>query len=422
MKKRFLIVAVVLGMLTIAGCSGKKDSKEEVKATDEKITLTVGMWGSSPEENALVDGQIRAFQEKFPNITVTKQVSVGDYGQELQANFAAGTEPDIFYVDSADSVAFIEKGVVVPIDQYVDKSILDSYNPNLLDAFSKDGKVYGLPKDFNPLVMFINKEMFEKAGAKVPTTWAELNETLKTLKVAGDKGLLGKDFKYPMAISNNGERVAPFILQNGGNIYNIQNNTLEFNSKETVGAYKFHYDLLRNKYVETAQAMGEGWEGDAFARNKVAIVYSGGWMIPYMRSAGPNVKYEIVKLPKGKEEGSMVFTVAYAMGKNTKHPKEAGELMKFLTGEEAQKMTIESGLGLPSRTSLEKEFIAKYPERTALIEMTKFSTPFRFGVTGRKVNDELTKVGETIYSSIVEKKTDANIEELLKIAESNLKK
>lgn len=422
MKKRYLFVAMILGILAITGCSGKKDNKEETTAVEKKITLTVGMWGSSPEETALVDGQIRAFQEKYPNISVTKQVAVGDYGQELQANFAAGTEPDIFYVDSADSVAFIEKGAIVPINEYIDKTTLDSYNPNLLDAFSKDGKIYGLPKDFNPLVMFINKEMFEKAGAKIPTTWVELTETLKTLKDAGDKGLLGKDFKYPMAIANNGERVAPFILQNGGKIYDIKNNKLEFNSNEAVEAYNFHYELLRNKYAETAQAMGEGWEGDAFARNKVAIVYSGGWLIPFMRSAGPNVNYEIAKLPKGKEEGTIVFTVAYAMSRNTKYPEEAAKLMEFLTGEVAQRMTIESGLGLPSRNSLEEEFINKYPERTALIEMTKFATPFRFGANGRKVNDELTKVGETIYSSIVEKKAKVNIEELLKNAENMLKK
>lgn len=396
MKKNVLnvVMMAVLSFLMLTACSSKK---EDTAKPAEKIVLTIGMWGSSPEETALVDNQIKAFQVKYPNIEVKKQVSVGDYGQELQANFAANTEPDIFYVDSADSLAYIDKKAIVSLDEYLDKSQLGDYNKVLLDAFSKEGKVYGLPKDYNPLVMFVNTDMLEKAGAKVPTTWAELEVTLEQLKKAGAKGLLGKDFKYPMSVVNGGERVAAFALQNGGNIYNIEKDVLELNSPEVAGGYDFQYNLIRKGLAEAPVAMGDGWSGDSFARNKVAIVYEGGWLVPFMRSAGPNVKYQMVNLPKGQKDATMMFTVAYSMGRNTKYPKESVQLMEFLTGVEAQQMTIETGLGLPSRTSLEATFTTKYPERKALIDMTKVATPFRFGINGRKVNDALTKVGEALY-------------------------
>lgn len=419
MKKSSLVVVSILLVLSLfAACS--KDSAKEVKK-DEPITLTIGMWSGSPDEKTLVDKQIKAFEEKNPNITVKAQVSVGDYNQELQANIAAGTEADIFYVDSADSLAYIEKNAIVPLDDYLDKNQVNDFNKNLLDAFSKDGKIYGLPKDYNPLVMFVNTDMMAKAGATVPKNWSELKETLATLKEAGKKGLLGKDFKYPMAMVNNGERVAPFVLQNGGNIYNINTNSFEFDSQAASEGYDFYYDLVKNKFAETPQALGEVWEGESFSKGKTAIIYTGGWNIPFMKTSAPSLKYTIEKLPQGKNEGTMVFTVCYAMGKSTKHPKESAELIQFLTGAEAQKMTIESGLGLPSLTSLETEFLQKFPERKALIDMVKVSTPFRFGVNGRKANDALTQVGEKIYLDKVEGSGNLKSLDILKEAKAQLK-
>jgi multiple sugar transport system substrate-binding protein len=41
---------------------------------DQKINLSVAVWGSSPEETALVDRQIALFEKKYPNIKVTKEV------------------------------------------------------------------------------------------------------------------------------------------------------------------------------------------------------------------------------------------------------------------------------------------------------------------------------------------------------------
>lgn len=54
------------------------------------------------------------------------------------------------------------------------------YESSLLQPFIYKGKVYGLPKDYNTLVLFYNKEMFKQAGlTQPPKTWQDLKEYAK---------------------------------------------------------------------------------------------------------------------------------------------------------------------------------------------------------------------------------------------------
>lgn len=398
-----------LGMaLMLIGCGSSGDKK-----SGEKVNLTVAMWGSSPEETAIVDRQIAEFEKRNPNVKVTKEVVTGDYNQVLQTNFAAGTEADVFYIDSAVMPMYIEKGAVLPLDQYLDKEDLKDFNPNLLSGFSQDGKIYGLPKDFNPLVLAYNTEMLEKAGAKVPTNWEEWRETLQKVKEAGAAGKLGKNFMYPMSVTPEGERVATYILQNGGDVYDNANSKVIFNSPEALGGLEYFYGLIKDGYAREPRAMGEGWNGDAFAREKVAMVVEGGWMVPFLTSAAPNLKYELAKLPEGKKEATMLFTVSYSMGRNTKNPKESAEFIKFMTDKDAQMMMVETGFGLPTRESLNEKYVELHPNKKAMVEMAEFGRPYNFGKNGQRVAQELGKANEQIYIDYVNGKQTPDVKKIV---------
>lgn len=402
----FRNILMLLVVIIFFGC--EKENK------NQKINLSVAIWGSSPEETALVDRQIALFEKKYPDIKVTKEVVTGDYNQALQTNIAARIEADVFYIDSAVAPMYIDKQAILPLDEYLDKEDLKDFNSNLLEGFSQNGKVYGLPKDFNPLILAYNKDMFEEAGIeKVPVNWKEWSVAFEKLKGAGENGKLGKNFMYPMSSVSNGERLATFILQNGGDVYDNEKNEVTFNSDEAVEGLKYFYNLVKENYVREPRAMGEGWNGDAFAREKVAMVIEGGWLVPYLSSAAPNLNYELAKLPKGEKEATMLFTVCYSMGRNTKYPKEAAEFIKYMTSIESQMLMVETGLGLPTRKSLNDKFIEIHPTKKAMIEMAEFGRPFNFGKTGLKVAQQLGKANEIIYIDYVNKKYDVDIQGIL---------
>ena len=48
-----------------------------------------------------------------------------------------------------------------------DKVDTGIYSPGLLDLWTRDGKVYGMPKDWDTVALVYNKDMLDKAGVSV---------------------------------------------------------------------------------------------------------------------------------------------------------------------------------------------------------------------------------------------------------------
>ncbi|KHO62072.1 MULTISPECIES: ABC transporter substrate-binding protein [Thermoanaerobacter] len=399
MSKKLLsifVLTIFLLATVLAGCSSSKNNTSSANETNTQkhqtqkpVTIKLGMWSSSPAEKKIVDDQIAKFKEKYPNIDVQIETIVGDYMQKLQTELASNTAPDIFYLDSMPAPQLMSSGVLEPLDDYIKKYNVDvnDFEPSLLSAFKWEGKTYGLPKDFNTLALFYNKDMFKAAGIKEPPkTWEELRDAAKKLTKDGVKGLV---------LSADLARFDAFINQNGGSVYKDGKVTL--NLPQNAQALDFYVGLItKDKVADTPQNMGEGWNGDAFAAKKAAMAIEGGWMIPFLKEKAPDLNYGIAELPAGKQKSTMAFTVAYVMNKNSQHKDEAFKLIEFLTGKEGQQFVVDSGLALPSRKSMEVGFKEKYPERAAFIDGASYAVPWQFGLYGTKVVDAANKACEAL--------------------------
>lgn len=399
MSKKLLgifVLTIFLLATVLAGCSSSKNNTSSANETNTQkqetakpVTIKLGMWSSSPAEKKIVDDQIAKFKEKYPNIDVQIETIVGDYMQKLQTELASNTAPDIFYLDSMPAPQLMSSGVLEPLDDYIKKYDVDvnDFEPALLSAFQWEGKTYGLPKDFNTLALFYNKDMFKAAGInEPPKTWEELREAAKKLTKDGVKGLV---------LSADLARFDAFINQNGGSVY--QDGKVTLNLPENAQALDFYVGLItKDKVADTPQNMGEGWNGDAFAAKKAAMAIEGGWMIPFLKEKAPDLNYGIAELPAGKQKSTMAFTVAYVMNKNSQHKDEAFKLIEFLTGKEGQQFVVDSGLALPSRKSMQEGFKEKYPERAAFIDGASYAVPWQFGLYGTKVVDAANKACEAL--------------------------
>ena len=52
-------------------------------------------------------------------------------------------------------------------------------------SFGEAGAIYGVPQDIGPLALYYRKDLFEKAGIAVPTTWDEFYTAAKAIKAEG---------------------------------------------------------------------------------------------------------------------------------------------------------------------------------------------------------------------------------------------
>ena len=318
--------------------------------------MRLSTWVSSPVETELFETVLDSFRKAYPEVLFDFEPIPGNYAEKLQLMLGTNTGPDLFFLKGYLAPSYMSFDVLRPLDDEIANTPdidMEDFYPNLVQAFNRDGKQYGLPKDFAPYVLFYNKRMFEEAGIDtIPRTWEELITTSKQLTI--DKDGDGKTDQYGLVIDPSTEMVMPFVYQNGGSFQN-QDGTLGITSDAFVEAVEFYQSLYKSGIATIPTDVGQGWNGDTFGREMAAMCLSGGWLIPFLKTNYPGVDWHVAHLPKGKERATVAFTTAFAMPKSSKYKEEAWTAMNYITGKKGMEIWTAQGLALPSRKSVAEE-------------------------------------------------------------------
>ncbi len=364
----------------------------------ERVEVRLSGWASSPAETALLESLLYRFSVENPGIVVKYEPITGDYWASINTMVASGEEPDIYYMDIFQFPAFAANEVLLPLDDLMagTGTNRDEFIPSLIDAFSVDGVTYGVPKDFNTLGLFYNKGLFAAASLDEPTndwTWDDLKAAATALSDPANN-------VYGFGVPADAGRFPVFVFQNGGGIMTDDFSDTLLDSPEAVGAAEFYTGFRADQSGATPADVGEGWQGTVFGKAQFAMVYEGGWLIPYLRDQFPDVEYGVVNPPAGPAgEGNLIFTVAYVIAANSEHPEEAMQVIDFLTNEASQTTVLESGFALPSRSALEShQYLVDNPASAAIFAgALEGAHPFMWGMVGSDVNDQMGKALERVY-------------------------
>jgi len=121
-------------------------------------TITFSMWGA-PEELTVWKQIVADFEEVNPGIKVNVEVSDWDsYWDKLKTQLAAGTAPDVFAMDAPLFLDYQSRDVLLNLQPYLDKNpdMLKDVYPQTLAAYKTADGYYGLPRDFQTIVLFCN--------------------------------------------------------------------------------------------------------------------------------------------------------------------------------------------------------------------------------------------------------------------------
>ncbi|MBL8058676.1 MAG: ABC transporter substrate-binding protein [Anaerolineales bacterium] len=381
----------------------EKVATQIVEKPAEQVTIRLSGWASSPSETALLESLLYKFSVANPDIIVKYEPITGDYKQALLTAIASGTEPDVFYMDVAWWQELAKNEVLLPLDDLMAGTGTQKadFIPALLDAFTFDGKVYGIPKDFNTLGLFYNKDLFAKAGLAEPTdswTWDDLKAAAEKLTDTSNQDLP----VYGLGVPADGGRFPIFAFQNGGALMNADYTDTTLDSEPVLGAADFYTGFKADGSGALPGDVGEGWQGTAFGKGQFAMVYEGGWLIPYLRDQFPSTKYGVVLPPAGPGgKGNLIFTVAWGLTQNTKNPDAAWKVVEFLTNAASQQQVLESGFALPTRVALkDSDYLKNNPASSAIFRGSlagENAQPFFFGPVSSDVIDQMGKALESMY-------------------------
>jgi multiple sugar transport system substrate-binding protein len=331
------IAALVVLTIVVVGLTAAAQARP--KAT---VTVSLAGWSAGADEDNLLKQVVVSFEKSHPGIKVDYSVINGDYPTAMTTRFAAHNPPDVFYVDSSLAPTWATQGVLEPLNSYIKASKYDTskFFPGLLNAFKSGNSIYGFPKDWSPLAMEIDTGLLGAAKAAAPTNWATLTATAQKIKAAGVVS-----GGAPICLSPDWARLLPFVYQNKGSLANIQ-------SPAAVAAVNFYVGLLKSGLAETPTQLGVGWCGEALGKQKSVIAFEGNWVLPYMKTTFPGIRYGVFPMIKNKAGGNLGFTVSYSMAKDSQHKQAAWTLLSWLTGKQGMTQWTSLGLALPSRSDV----------------------------------------------------------------------
>lgn len=320
------------------------------------LTLLIGSSG---------DAETQAVKDAAASFTSDTGIAVEvqpatDLNQELAQGFASGSPADVFYLNPDYLASYAENGSLYAYgDQLTNK---DDFYPSLVSNLTYNGTLYGAPKDFSTLALFINTDLWSAAGlteSDYPTDWASLERVATTLTSGSVVGL---------TFSPEYARVGAFMAQAGGGLTNADGTAVTASSDGSVQGLTEVKTLLASGSTKFSSDLGAGWGGEAFGTGAAAMAVEGNWLTGTLSSDYPTIKYVVVELPAGPAgKGTMQFTNAYGIADASPSKDDAVRLVEYLTSTD-QQLAFATAFGvMPSIQSAAEQWSSQNADLTAFL-------------------------------------------------------
>jgi multiple sugar transport system substrate-binding protein len=356
-----LIVSLALVLLSAVGLTHAQDA----------VTIKYILWDGNqlpPYQQCAAD-----FTKANPNITVdVEQLGWNDYWTGITTGFTSGDAPDVFTDHLAKYPEFVSLEQLVDIQPLVDRDgvATDIYYPGLADLWTKDGKRYGLPKDWDTIAVAYNVDALKAAGVdpSIMDSWTwnpddggTFFQTMAKLTI--DKN--GKNALDPAFDKTNVTQYGFVRDGSGGFSGQTQWSGLAVSTGWTfnngVWGNKYNYDDPR--FIKTIQwwadlslkyGVAPSQEDQSslgttplFQSGKAAMTFIGSWQIgDYVSSP---FKVAFGRLPAGPEGRKSMFNgLADSIWVGSKHQEEAWAWVKYLASDACEMVVGQSGVVFPA--------------------------------------------------------------------------
>ncbi|HNS03394.1 MAG TPA: sugar ABC transporter substrate-binding protein [Anaerolineae bacterium] len=418
MYRRFLLIVslLVIFSLVLGACGGAATPAPQAPAAEApaaeapaaqepaaaappadagSATLEYWLWDTAqlPPYQACAD----AFTAANPNIKVNiTQKGWDDYWSGIQNGMIAGNAPDMFTNHLAKYPEFASKGQLVDIQPYIARDGVDMsvYLKGLADLWGRDGKQYGLPKDWDTVAIVYNKDMLDAAGVTVEelnaATWNPEDGGSFTELMA--KLTLDANGKNALDPAFDKSKVAQygFIPEGADNAYGQTGwswlaYTTGWTHVDGLWATEYHYDDPRMAatmqwFADSMKAgtmmpleLVSGLGGAAaFTGGKGALISQGSWMIGFFAQNTP-FSFGFARLPEGPEGRRSMFNgLADSIWTGSKNPEAAWQFLKFLASAECANIVGDAGVVFPAQQSGVDRAIAAYEAKN--LDVSAFTT------------------------------------------------
>jgi ABC-type glycerol-3-phosphate transport system substrate-binding protein len=311
-----------------------------------------------------------AVKQALPNCTVDPFFGPGDYGplrQKYLVQASTGT-PDVIEGLLEDIAIYVKQSLVEPLDDrfnaWADKS---QFVQASITPLTINGKLQALPYNTNARGLIYRKDLLAQYGLDVPTTWADMLKTARTITQKTNKQTYGF-FTCTLV----GDPRAPqefiswyFQVSQGKDMFDVSGAAPKLQATQdqlaqVLGLYNdlFTPDPTTGFTACDPAQKGTGWpvEDPGYAAGKWAMAPMGTWEWG-RRSESATAKdilenkSVVTQLPIPEGGGHYTYFEVKPIGMNSasKNKDAAWALMEFICSKDEMGMWLADSGGVPAR-------------------------------------------------------------------------
>ncbi|MGE0075244.1 MAG: sugar ABC transporter substrate-binding protein [Sphaerochaetaceae bacterium] len=321
--KRVLAVLLIVSLSFVVFAQGA--SEAPAKQQEIRVLLANHPYGE------LLKPLIPEFEAQTGIKVNYESLQESQLTQKLTTEFATGSSTvDVFMTRPLqEGLLFIKNGWYGSLAKYD----FGDYPAASVDLGRKDGVPYIVPLVIEWQVMYYRKDLFKKAGVKVPTNFVELEAAAKALTKDGVAGF-GSRGKGAAAVT----QISSFIYNFGGNY--LENNVAVFDSPEALEGFRYYGRLLGNYGPQGIASMS--WENlmPVFQAGKLAMWTDAsvflGQVVDPTKTNIPAEDIGVAQLPAGPNGDSPFIVTSWgmAMSSKSKNPDAALQFLNWATSKE----------------------------------------------------------------------------------------
>ncbi len=421
MKKLFTVLSVLLTLVFVfTACAPDKTGMEantqaaKDDSSKEKVHITFATWAGGDELNE--------FQQIVDKVnTESKEYEIellsipADYYTKIQTMIAGNTAPDLMWLSQEYIPAYAELGAIEDITDFASKNtsidLNDFYAPTLATA-KWNNKIYGYPWIAQPVIMYYNKDIFDKEGAAYPEdiTWNEFIELGKKLTKDTDND--GKIDQYGFIV-NGWPPIHTWLWTHGGGDIDENGNVI-IDTPESRAGIKVLYDILHVSKIAPSKALvdAQGF-GEQFKAGKIAT-FMGGAGDDFEKTVTFKVGSTVV--PHASEHATFNWIASTVMSSQTKNKEVVQKALSDLTNKFFDWKVVP-----PIKSKFGKVSEIR-PDKQAALPAIKASMEFARGFNNMPMQNEIgTMIWDNLYDPLLRNEKGFDVDKAIDITAEELR-
>ncbi len=319
----------------------------------EEVELRFALWDDRQIE--VHEQIVEAFQQQHPNISVNFEVIPKDFWPVIKTQIAGGDPPDLIWLNVPNYPDLAINGAMMPITDLVERDGVDlsPFPAALVEGYTWDGELYGIPKDYDVVGLFYRVDLFDEAGLDYPDetwTWDDLKAAAKALTTDDVWGYAGGLSMQEFELN--------LVRQNGGELVSADGTHTLFGEPAACEAIQFLYSFHTDGTAPDQVTQDTSHHWGLFADGRIAMMQDGSWAA---RSYLDNeFDIDVAPLPMGKQRANTIHGLGVGILSDTEHPEAAWELLKFFATEEVGLLQAETGATIPAYEGTAAKWIESF--------------------------------------------------------------